>query len=299
MLRNQKGFSMMEAIVAAGLVGVITVAALTLWETYFKVDLGQARITELSKDLFVLRSFIEDPKACEINFKGKTLGTKLLEFKNSNGATILKVKDKIGKDAYVLESIELGSFDPPTGRTSLNLTLVKTDIKGRSQSLIRKFFFLTKVKSNIIEDCIDPLKTTSDGALVKICADADPERTWDCEKVLANVALEIKRKYCGNHPILKFNASTGKCYAFDAAKNCSNGFIRGFDGNGNVVCFGGPGKPVPLPGSCSYWSDWSPDHRTICKGDTFEQKRYCTDVGFSATEKRNILGSKEGCEVAK
>lgn len=288
----------MEAIVAASLVGVITVAALTLWENYFKVDLGQSRITELSKDLFVLKSFVEDPVACEINFKGKTLGTKLQEFQNANRATVLKVKDKVGKEAYVLETIEIGSFDPSTGRTALNLTLVKTDPKGRSQSVIRKFFFLTKVKSGIITDCVDPLKTTSDGALVKICADADPERTWDCEKVLLNVAIEIKRKYCGNHPLLRFNANTGKCYAFDAAKICTSGFIRGFDADGNVVCYGGPGNPVPTPASCAYWSDWSPDLKTVCKGESFDQSRYCTDVGFSAKEKRTVIGSKVECEVA-
>ncbi len=299
MLKNQKGFSMMEAVIAAGLVGAISVAALTLWENYFKQDLGASRITELTNDLYVLRSFLEDTKACEINFKNKTLGTKLQEFRNANNAVVLKVGDSIGKEAYVLESIELGEHNPKTNRTSINLMLKKTDPKGRSQSTIRRFFILTKVKGEIVDECLNPLQTTADGALIKICADADPKREWDCEKVLKNVAYEIKEKYCGNHPIFRFNPLTGKCYAFDGARNCPSGFIRGFDADGNILCYAGPGKPAIPPGFCTKWNDWFPDPKTVCKDEEFDQKRYCADLGFSATEKRKFKGTKEGCEVAK
>lgn len=290
---------MMEAVIAAGLVGVISVAALTLWENYFKTDLGQSRISELGKDLYVLRSFIEDPKACELNFKGKALGTKLTEFKNSNSAVVLKVGQTIGKEAYVLESIELGAYDNKAGRASINLMLKKTDSKGRSQSTIRRFYVLTKVKDNVIEKCVDPLQTTADGALVKVCADADPEREWDCSKVIKNMAYELKQKYCGNHPILRFNADTGKCYALDSVKNCQSGYIRGFDNNGNLLCYLGPGKPVVLPGMCVVWNVWHPDPKLVCKGEEFTQQRFCADPGFSASETRLFSGTKEGCEVAQ
>lgn len=298
MLKNQKGFSMMEAVIAAGLVGAISVAALTMWENYFKTDLGQKRINELSQDLYVLRSFIEDPKACVINFKGKELGTKLEEFKNSNKVTILKVGSAIGKEAYILENIEIGTFDPKMGRTSINLLLKKTDIKGRSQSTIRRFYILTKVKENVIEECVDPLQTTSDGALVKMCADADPLREWDCTKVLKNMAYDIKKRYCGNHPILRFDENTGKCYALDAAKVCTSGYIRGFDNDGNLNCYLGPGKPPVLPGMCVKWGPWYPDTNTQCEGVPMKQKRHCMDIGFSGTEFLETKGTKKGCEVA-
>ena len=298
MLRNEKGFSMMEAVIAAGLVGVISVAALTMWENYFKTDLGQKRINDLGNDLFVLRSFIEDPKACVINFKGKRIGEKLQEFQNSNKVTVLKVGNAIGRDAYILESIEIANFESKTGRTSINILLKKTDPKGRSQSTIRRFFVLTKVKENVIEECVDPLQTTADGALVKICADADPLREWDCDEVIRNVAFEIKKRYCGNHHMLRFNESTGKCYAMDAAQNCQSGYIRGYDIQGNVICYQGPGKPEILPRICTKWGEWQPETNTECEGTNFTQTRYCADIGLNGTEKRQVTGSKKGCEVA-
>lgn len=303
---NDRGFSLVEVMVSVGLIAVVGGGLIALNSQHKKAEQGIQNVSTLGKALSQLRDTVTDPQICNLNFKGKSvINSHIDEIKNIAGGVIVKKRAKIENNSYELADITLSAHDEDSMRTRVTFTFNKLTDSTRSQVVSRSFNIFTKVSNaGVISECVDPLALTAESAKKKLCLDFDPAGEGNCDNTFRNLIFDVKSIYCKNHPYLLFDELTGKCRPLDADKSCGADFFKGYDANGQKICYSkppytppAPDKPgapwIPFKPSCSSWSPtWLPADNTVCKGKPFTQERACLDSGSSETEPRSAIGSK-------
>lgn len=240
---NQKGLSLVEITVSMGLLGVLGIGYMTMSENHKKSSKGVKIVSDLDQSLVLIKDIINNPKVCEINFLNKKTGenVRVQDLLGVDQQPLVSENKKIAKDAYVITAITIGSYDPASSRTAIELDLTKSAKEAtRSQNMRRTFRIFTEVNSQgVITKCLDPIDYTAIGARIKMCRDVDPQSTTDCLDNYDNLLAEVKRLFCGggHYSFVKYDTATEKCVPIDAGSGCGSGFVQGYDGAGNLVCF--------------------------------------------------------------
>lgn len=288
--KNQFGVSLVEGMVGVGLLAAIGVGAMKLAETQKNADLGLKQSSELARTMTTVKQVISDRTSCELNFKNKTLNTTLDEIRNAKGEVVLKKGVPI-TGGYELDDIRLGEYSESSNRTKVFFVFNKSSKTG-APKVSRYTNIFVSVKDNKIEECLDPNELSSESLKKRFCRDLDPKATEDCEDNFDNLLEQMKALYCGNnHPFLQYDYATKKCLPLDANKKCAQGFVKGYDGNHNLVCYVPPTGPVDPPKECESWSAWAPSTDTMCIGKPLAQTRNCTS-GLTETQSRTIQGTR-------
>jgi hypothetical protein len=304
MLRNQRGFTMVEGLVAGAMVAGLGVAVMKMSQTSQVSQRGMMGMNELGRDLEVMRANIEEPQSCVNTFLGKKVnsGVTLTSLMSAQNTEIMKTDSMMGHNTYQLTGIQIGNHNPNTYRTEVHFNFKKMEKEGRSQSVRRTFYIFTKIDpaTKVITECIDPLKNIADGTMKQTCYDADPAKRAICEENITNLSQEVKQYVCSTHPYLRYDPATKKCFPLDAGKKCPAGqYIRGWKANGDLDCYAGPPLSTP-PSTCTTWSAWSPLANTQCPGTDIIQTRTCTTPGITDSETNHVDGTKTtGCAKLK
>jgi hypothetical protein len=245
----QRGFSLMDAIIAGLLLGGFTLGALKLSD--LQTDGTAAGKTDLSRYSTMVREYISDPKACSLNFVGKRVDQiQSLDFlMNSREVKIVEVGDQV--DIYKVTSIQIEGYKQNTQRLNVSITfLAEKQIPGLAPQIKHHFnlFVRPSPSGNTVGECVDPFGLTTEELIDNLCYDADPERVGNCNKNFNSLVDQVKQKYCQEYsPFLDFNDATKKCYALDATKECVGGFVKGYNASG-PVCFYPPASgPATVP----------------------------------------------------
>lgn len=159
--RKPDGFSLMEIMVAAGLLAVISVAVMQMNKTMSR---GQATAEVKMEAIEIKRqviSTLSDKQACEHTLVGKNLGDNVDVIKNSNDVDLFRVGQKYGGNALelaemkILDDGDLGG-GMRQGKLYVKFNKLKKSAYGGSE---RSFETLIKVKaagaSAVIDECFD------------------------------------------------------------------------------------------------------------------------------------------------
>lgn len=161
LFKNSNGFSLMEIMVAAGLLAVISVAVMQMNKTMSR---GQATAEVKMEAIEIKRQVIttlSDKRACEHTLKGRNLGDTIDVIKNSNNVDLFKVGNKYGNRALELAEIrieddgDLGS-GMRQGKLYVKFNSLKKAAYGGSE---KSFETLIQVKAAgptaIIDECFE------------------------------------------------------------------------------------------------------------------------------------------------
>lgn len=298
--RNQRGFSLVEGLVATGILGAVALGMVALNSQHKAGTSGIKSSEDMSKTLRGLRTVVTNPVACRLNFKGQKInaGT-LIQLVDANNNPVLRVNDLVANKTYRLSGINVRDYDPGRSVTQVEFLFTNVTDNIRSQSVKKTFEVLTTVAGGEITDCIDPVGQTVKGALYKSCMDVDPKSDGDCENNYSNLLEEVKLLYCQGHPYLEYDPGTKKCKPLDAGRVCPPGKVMaGYNPTGSQLnCTDLPNNIPPTPDNpsaltslCTTWSGWSPQQNDVCSGEAFTQSRTCND---GTVESKNLVGTKD------
>lgn len=156
MHKNNRGFSLVEIVIAAGILGFVTLATTTLMTMIAQTG-GKARFeNDVVNDLDRLRALLNKEHICTANLKGKSL-TPIL----SNPFKIVEVKkDASGnyiKDTKNLSDLDADvrlQLDPSSKLAILKFKFEsKTKITGPNEVYRDMFLYANVDASNKITDC--------------------------------------------------------------------------------------------------------------------------------------------------
>lgn len=158
---KEAGFSLMEIMVAAGLLAVISVAVMQMNKTMSR---GQATAEVKMEAIEIKRQVItllSDKRACENTLVGKNLGSSVDVIKNSNDVDIFKVGEKYGDNALELAEVRITDDGDlgggmRQGKLYVKFNKLKKSAYGGSE---KSFETLIKVKAAgataNIDECFD------------------------------------------------------------------------------------------------------------------------------------------------
>ncbi len=230
---NNRAVSLTEALVAAGMVGGLSLGYLQLSGDHQKSQKKIEAGFEIDMLTLEMAQTLSNDDACTKTLRNKTSGT-IPDIRNSKDKTLFKEGKKYGQNLIQLKTMELKNLDKSAdgfGSLELEVTFEKTAkiIKGKKEE-IRKI----------------PLVIQETGGTV-IC-NPDPATRF--------IASSAKKMMCDS---IKgtFNGATQKCTPPFIGQSCPH-YIAGFDSNGKAICesqytFGSvsttPSPPPPSPPS--------------------------------------------------
>lgn len=195
---------------------------------------------------------LRDPVACFTNFGDKAEGDVINNLKNGQGLDLFQTSGSNGPQGNLpsrrnhhLKNIKVEKLDPIRRRAQISFEFENTLPNQRSKTIKKFTSIFTRIESGKIVGCLEPARLALEtGINDKFCWDADPlnfdadlgNDNFDCSDNIANLVSEIKRIYCTNNPLLRFE--NGKCAPIDSGLSCgANGFLRGYGASGERICF--------------------------------------------------------------
>lgn len=257
-LLKASGVSLVELTVSMGVLSLAGLGYMSLNQIQKKSSKGVEIVSELDQAIFTIRNVMSDPQVCELNFLGKPTGgtASLDELKGLDPTKpLMKVGAGVAKESYTVSSIVIGNHNPRSHRTTIEVKLLRKKDATRSQDMVRLFNVYTKTNAGgTITECVDPIDNTARGALYKMCLDADAGTpvTPDCEDNVARLMMDVKERMCnGNvYAFVKWDAASKKCVPIDSNLTCGAQYMRGYDVNGNAVCYNPASASANLSGYC-------------------------------------------------
>lgn len=321
-MKNQNGFSLFEATIGMGLMGVVLVAGLQL-SGDMKSSSSRIRSTnDLNRLMLEVRTRLRDPDVCRLNFKDKKEGGELTEIKNlsaggtgttysvgSDGEpaptmTSMKLEATVSDRTYKIKGIRVGKVDPLRKRALVDFEFNSSSNAGGLKSVIKRVGLLVEIDSSgMITDCIDPVEMASDGLLDKLCFEADPVNfdgdptndNNDCADNIDNIISELKELYCSEHGTMGFDGT--KCTPLKTDVDCGTGlYLKGFNVRGEKICYNPTGISVPLPPAACVDSTWTLNDipANVCNTDSIQETSNCGNVRVSSTPGTKVC-TAPGC----
>lgn len=178
-LGNNKGFSLAELMVAAGLVGILAVATMNIMKTQ---STGMIHLEAKNDEISFFRNVslqLSIKEACTQTFSGKSVDSSIDELKNSKGNDFVSIGKKVSTKKVTVSSMELTNVDVPSsgGEGMVNLEVVLTrELPNKDPQNIKKQF---------------PINVKADGSgnILECYAQADAD--------LQNVISEVCEKFGG------------------------------------------------------------------------------------------------------
>ena len=155
--RNEKGLSLMEVIIAGGLLIGVGVMMSKVTINANKGILNSERNLEMVSILSEIKNMLNTPEACFNTFEGfnaKT-GAGLTDLKNSKDETVYKQGNKYGSTRLVIESLSLSDSDPGvtvttggTGTTHLVITFNRGAGNLAAKTITKRLKVLVNVNAS-------------------------------------------------------------------------------------------------------------------------------------------------------
>lgn len=174
MLKDERGFSLVQVMVAAGLVGVISLGVNQLIGNMNKsVVTAESKGEELSLKT-TISTFLKSSSACRETLVGKNIGDNIDAIKNSAGTEVIKVYSSSLDNKYGNRSVKINSMklvdraEPEADGTRMidfevELERVKKQVRG---SRVRVLRIPIRVEAASATDVINSCFTASDGLVV-------------------------------------------------------------------------------------------------------------------------------------
>lgn len=133
-IKNEEGFSLVQVVIAAGLMGVLSLFMLKMQENQRMNQNKIAMDGEISTFMNKLNGFLQRSDYCEKNLVGKSISSKepfeIEKFIAPNGKVIFETGQLYGNRMFELLSIKDSDFfydsdDQKTGNLTLQVTLKK------------------------------------------------------------------------------------------------------------------------------------------------------------------------------
>lgn len=157
---NEHGFSLIEALVVAGLMGMISYSGLNLLVSMQKSNFVQKYSSQVTKADQDIRTILSDPAACLNTFSGASLvagaSTSITAIKDAANTTRYNTTSTYGDNSVKIYSIVLSNFTQTTGvygTAKISIAYQPTIQAGQASSL--RSFTINTVSGagNVLSGC--------------------------------------------------------------------------------------------------------------------------------------------------
>lgn len=175
LLKNKKGITLVEIVIASGLLGLVSMGVMQLNQSMMK---GQATAEVKFEGIELKRQVLmtlSDKQACENSLMGVSLGSNISSIKNSNNTIVYEVGRKYGSNTLLLKSILVkDGSDLGSGMREAQLLLEFEKLKKSTYgSKIRTYTSSLKVKAasgtSPITECYDDTNNIIATAIEEAC----------------------------------------------------------------------------------------------------------------------------------
>lgn len=243
---NALGFSLVETLVALGLLAGVGAGVMTLVKYQSSAVTSMKGKDDLASRISLIKEQITKYPSCTLNFKGQRTGQgrTLDELKVSTSVSAVRVGEDLTR-THRLTRIEIGEHNGVTKRTPIIFSVLNQQGGKRIESRKVISVFSEVDESGVITRCLDPMLLTAENILRGLCGEIDPSGEGSCENSYRALEERVKRIYCASdHPFLEFDNATNKCKPLDAGKRCPAGtYVQGYSETGDLICYMGPAPP--------------------------------------------------------
>ena len=301
-MMNNKGFSLPEILIGAGIMGAVALGSVYLFKNQqdLKKSVDSHADTQLIQKMVESKLYTEE--GCN-SLKGLTTGQNI---SLNIGKDTYAVGSRVGKNK--IESFKVDEFIPydeegASGVAKVTLSLKKEDGKNA----IIQLPVAVNMNGSAIESCNTSLQKITDDLFQNICGGSfgTLSKGKTCSQVLSEVQNLAIKSICddvfGTESSLKGEHCDLKLV--HANKLCGDGqAAKGFDAQGKLQCGAlpvvknappvvtPPATPPPVLG-CSAWGPWTPGTENTCSSENLTQSRSC--VNGSGSETRTVQGTKD------
>jgi len=162
-IHNEKGFSLIQIVIAAGLMGMLSLYMLKMQQNQMMNQNKILMDTEILQFMNKLNGFFDRSEYCEKNLMGKSVidaeGFELLKFEAPNGRTLFEKGQLYGNRTFELESIQKSDFffdtkDKRSGNLTLTITLKKHKKSFGSDHIKKKLDLMVYLdEDGVINSC--------------------------------------------------------------------------------------------------------------------------------------------------
>jgi hypothetical protein len=177
MINNKSGFSLVEILVAAGLLGAVSLGVMRLTENTNKASKHASQKFETLNTLSSIRSLLSSGDVCKANFNEMVLSDDMQEIEslsNASGRVMFNKVDKYGNGAIKIKSMRFGKFDPYRdeiegtnylGRGTLQITFERLGHAFGTKEMTKNLRLSVRVNDPIEKKLVDCSAQTSSGGL--------------------------------------------------------------------------------------------------------------------------------------
>ncbi len=295
LLKNAKGFTIVEIMIAVGLMAGLSMVAMQMMKTQSTTSASiSAKMDEMEIKRNIMLT-LQDSIACKTTFAGKNIGQDLTAIKSSKGVDLFSVGSSFGSNKVKITSMTTQDLNTFIGTLRDVELVIKTTKLVMAKETQAEFKVRLKVvaigASSPITDCYSDADTLIIGATIETCKSLGG--VWDAATILcalpgyvskdgdtmtgalaiANGNLDVNAgavSISGNITTtgdVKISAGKkvcvgGNCRDF-SAKNCQpDHMMTGIKANGDLECV-----PIPVISANDCHGSWGACSQTCGTGE--------------------------------
>lgn len=253
-LKNSSGFTLVEIMVAMGLMGVITLGVMSQMKNMAQ---GQAtsemKVEELEMKRIIL-STLSDRNACKTTFQSANIGQSISKIQNSAGTAIYQVGNTYGNKTLKITDIkteDTGVIQNGTRVVKLHVRIqkMKKIIKANVKDIMIKLNVKAADATSVITDCFSDTEEIINSSIQQACTSIGA--VWDTSTGQCQLpgcsSGQILQAITPSGPVCKqIGCTLGQVYVgVDSSGvpvcktiTCSvvGTYFTGLDSSGNPVC---------------------------------------------------------------
>jgi prepilin-type N-terminal cleavage/methylation domain-containing protein len=255
-LKNAKGFTLVEIIIAVGLMAGLSMVAMQMMKTQ---TTSSASISAKMDEMEIKRNIIltlQDSIACKTTFAQKNIGQDLTAIKSSKGADLFSVGSNFGSNKVKITSMKTQDLNTFIGTLRDVELVIRTTKSVMGKETQAEFKVRLKVvalgASSPITDCYSDADTLIIGATIETCKSLGG--IWDAATITCALPDYVSKS--GDTMTGALAIASGNLDVNAGAVNISGNITT----NGDVKI--SAGKQVCVGGNCRDFSakNCQPDH---------------------------------------
>jgi type II secretory pathway pseudopilin PulG len=274
------GFSILEVMVTAGLLGALSLGMASLMQNQNQVKKTGIAKTDANNFFSILYSMLRDQRTCDNNFKNKSINETVIVFFDKKNDAFFTVGEKDPKKyPFVVENFSLQKLDDSSAQIDIEINYNFQNILGGKKEK-RSFRIPLVINGNTIVKCgqadLDITQAAATQAEMEFCQDMGLWNGSSCD-YNQNICPSSTYSAWVNGawkciPVLTSNSQLLECPSSAPVTIAINS-----QGSIEKTCGAGGGPPID-----GGWSDWVPatsceTFLNGCKNGNRSYLRSCTN----------------------
>lgn len=297
---KDSGFTTPELLTALFITSIVGLGGAVMLG---RIEKGKSKLSNQTDYMIVekaIEGYLSSPKGCSA-LKDLPVGSEDVEIQpGGEDGPIYRRGSSFGPvdiTGLKIESFSAINSESSTGIAKIQLKMQK---KGTTEETIRHIPVSVNIADGVIQDCNFSRTRAYNDLTNKACEEAyGLTASLSCQQIRDLIMNRLVESICqdiygSGYRTVSYPSPTGGTLVYCdmselfKSQDCGTQFAQGIRNDGTLHCVTATLPPAP---TCNTWGSWYPATSTVCSGQSFTQKRDCTD-GAVMQESQAVMGTK-------